>query len=146
MLWFAFDPGARTIVLLVPLFVCIGISMLVGVFFPYVRTDLIDQSIVGDRKWLGIHRMSIMCAAGTIIMAFWNMLEDPIASGTDRTPLWVTLGDCRWHHDLLLRAARSQAPRRRGHHGYVQEDSHRIGAWRDSSVDYEVGPGLQREV
>ena len=94
MLWFAFDPGARTIVLLVPLFVCIGISMLVGVFFPYVRTDLIDQSIVGDRKWLGIHRMSIMCAAGTIIMAFWswNMLEDPIASGTDRTPLWVTLG------------------------------------------------------
>ena len=98
MLWFAFDPGARTIVLLVPLFVCIGISMLVGVFFPYVRTDLIDQSIVGDRKWLGIHRMSIMCAAGTIIMAFWswNMLEDPIASGTDRTPLWVDVGGLSW--------------------------------------------------
>jgi amino acid transporter len=94
MLWFAFDPGTRTIVLLVPLFVGIGLTMLVGTFFPYVRKDLMAQSIVADKKWFGIHRMSILCGAGTIIMAFWSWLmwNDPIASGTDRTPIWVTLG------------------------------------------------------
>jgi amino acid transporter len=94
MLWFAFDPGTRTIVLLVPLFVGIGVTMLVGTFFPYVRKDLIEQSIVADKKWFGIHRMSILCGAGTIIMAFWSWLmwNDSIASGTDRTPIWVTLG------------------------------------------------------
>ncbi len=94
MLWFAFDPGTRTIVLLVPLFVGIGLTMLVGTFFPYVRKDLIEQSIVADKKWFGIHRMSILCGAGTVIMAFWSwlMLSDSVASGTDRTPIWVTLG------------------------------------------------------
>jgi basic amino acid/polyamine antiporter, APA family len=94
MLWFAFDPGTRTIILLVPLFVGIGLSMLVGTFFPYVRKDLMEQSIVADKKWFGIHRMSILCGAGTIIMAFWSWLmwTDHIASGTDRTPIWVTLG------------------------------------------------------
>jgi amino acid transporter len=93
MLWFAFDPGTRTIVLLVPLFVGIGLTMLVGVFFPYVRKDLLEQSIVADKKWFGIHRMSILCGIGTIIMAFWSWLmwNDNIASGTDRTPIWVTL-------------------------------------------------------
>ena len=94
MLWFAFDPGTRTIVLLVPLFVGIGLTMLVGTFFPYVRKDLIEQSVVADKKWFGIHRMSILCGAGTIIMAFWSwmMWNDHIASGTDRTPIWVTIG------------------------------------------------------
>jgi amino acid transporter len=94
MLWFAFDPGTRTIILLVPLFVCIGLTMLVGTFFPYTRKGLMDQSIVADKKWFGIHRMSILCGAGTIIMAFWSWLmwDDSIASGTDRTPIWVTLG------------------------------------------------------
>ncbi len=93
MLWFAFDPGTRTIILLVPLFVGIGLTMLVGTFFPYVRKDLIEQSIVGDKKWFGIHRMSILCGAGTIIMAYWSWLmwNDSVASGTDRTPIWVTL-------------------------------------------------------
>ena len=94
MLWFAFDPGTRTIILLVPLFVAIGLTMLVGTFFPYTRKELIEQSIVADKKWFGIHRMSILCGAGTIIMAFWSWLmwDDSIASGTDRTPIWVTLG------------------------------------------------------
>jgi amino acid transporter len=94
MLWFAFDPGTRTIVLLVPLFVGIGCTMLVGTFFPYVRKDLMEQSIVADKKWFGIHRMSILCGAGTLIMGFWSWLmwQDSIASGTDRTPIWVTLG------------------------------------------------------
>lgn len=94
MLWFAFDPGTRTIILLVPLFVGIGLTMLVGTFFPYTRKELIEQSIVADKKWFGIHRMSILCGAGTIIMAFWSWLmwNDSIASGTDRTPIWVTLG------------------------------------------------------
>ena len=68
--------------------------MLVGTFFPYTRKELIEQSIVADKKWFGIHRMSILCGAGTIIMAFWSWLmwDDSIASGTDRTPIWVTLG------------------------------------------------------
>ncbi|HWF72052.1 MAG TPA: amino acid permease [Solirubrobacteraceae bacterium] len=94
MLWFAFDPSVRTIVLLVPLFIGIGLTMLVGVFFPYVRKDLIDQSIVANAKTFGIHHMSIACAIGTAIMAFWSwlILSDPIASGTNRTPIWVTLG------------------------------------------------------
>ena len=94
MLWFAFDPSIRTIILLVPLFVGIGITMLVGIFFPYARKDLIEQSIVADKKWFGIHRMSILCGAGTIIMGFWSWLmwDDTTASGTDRTPIWVTLG------------------------------------------------------
>ena len=94
MLWFAFDPGTRTIVLLVPLFVGIGITMLVGTFFPYVRKDLIAQSTVADKKWFGIHRMSILCGAGTVIMGFWSwiMWDDTVASGTDRTPIWVTIG------------------------------------------------------
>ncbi len=94
MLWFAFDPGVRTIVLLVPLFVGIGVTMLVGTFFPYTRKDLINQSIVADKKWFGIHRMSIWCGLGTIIMGYWIWLmwTDHIASGTDRTPIWVALG------------------------------------------------------
>ncbi|HEX5145718.1 MAG TPA: hypothetical protein VFV85_01745 [Conexibacter sp.] len=94
MLVFAFAPSFRTVVLLVPLFIGIGITMLVGVFFPYTRRDLIEQSTIADARIFGVHKMTITCALGTAIMAFWTwlMLEDPIASGTDRTPLWVTAG------------------------------------------------------
>ncbi len=94
MLAFAFDPGFRTIILLVPLFVGIGITMLVGTFFPFVRKEFVDQSVVADAKVFGIHKMAISCGIGTIIMGIWTWLmwNDHVASGTDRTPIWVTAG------------------------------------------------------
>ena len=94
MLAFALEPSFRTIILLVPLFVGIGLTMLVGIFFPYVRKDLIRQSTIADAKLFGIHRMSLTCGAGFIIMTVWAYLmwNDATASGTDRTPIWVTIG------------------------------------------------------
>jgi amino acid transporter len=94
MLAFAFRPSFRTIILLVPLFAGIGLTMLVGTFFPFVRKHFIDQSAVADAKIFGIHKMAITCGTGTVIMGVWAyiMWSDNVASGTDRTPIWVTLG------------------------------------------------------
>jgi amino acid transporter len=94
MLAFAFHSSWRTIILLVPLFVGIGLTMLVGTLFPFIRKDFVRQSIVADAKLFGIHKMAITCAIGTIIMGFWAWLmwDDHIASGTDKTPVWVTAG------------------------------------------------------
>jgi amino acid transporter len=94
MLAFAFRLSFRTIILLVPLFVGIGITMLVGTFFPFVRKEFVEQSAVADAKIFGIHKMAIACGLGAIIMAVWAyvMWTDTTASGTDRKPIWVTLG------------------------------------------------------
>lgn len=94
MLAFAFRVSFRTIILLVPLFVGIGVTMLVGTFFPFFRRQFIEQSTVADAKIFGIHKMAITCGLGTVIMAIWAyvMWTDTTASGTDRTPIWVTLG------------------------------------------------------
>ena len=94
MLAFAFHASWRTIILLVPLFVGIGVTMLVGTLFPFLRKDFVQQSTVAEAKLFGIHKMAIFCGIGTLIMGFWAWLmwDDHVASGTDRTPIWVTAG------------------------------------------------------
>jgi amino acid transporter len=94
MLTFAFDPDFRTIILLVPLYFLLGVSMLVGTLFPFIRKDMFEQSIVGQLKFLGVPLMSIVCGAATLILVVWGVMlwNDEIASGTDRTPIWVVLG------------------------------------------------------
>jgi amino acid transporter len=94
MLAFAFHPSFRTIILLVPLFVGIGLTMAVGTFFPYTRKEFMDQSVIADAKIFGIHKMTITCGLATIIMGIWVWLmwNDATAAGTDRNPIWVTAG------------------------------------------------------
>jgi amino acid transporter len=94
MLTFAFDPDFRTIILLVPLYLLLGVSMLVGTLFPFIRKDMFEQSIVGELKFLGVPLMSLVCGAATLILAVWGVMlwSDEVASGTDRTPIWVVLG------------------------------------------------------
>jgi hypothetical protein len=38
--------------------------------------------------------MSLVCGAATLILAVWGVMlfNDEVASGTDRTPIWVVLG------------------------------------------------------
>jgi amino acid transporter len=94
MLTFAFDPDFRTIILLVPLYLLLGVSMLIGTLFPFIRKDMFEQSIVGKVTFMGVPLMSLVCGAATLILAVWGVMlfNDEVASGTDRTPIWVVLG------------------------------------------------------
>ena len=93
ILAFAFFPGLRTIALLIPIYTMIGITMAVGIFFPYVRKSLFEQSVVGRSKLFGIPTMSVACALGTIVMVVWTWLlwVDPVAAGTDRRPIVIVV-------------------------------------------------------
>lgn len=93
MLIYAFHTSFRTIVLAAVLYACIAVTLLVGIFFPYVRPALYRQSTArGDL--FGIPLMSIFCTIGFGILA-WQVLyvwTDPIAAGKNPTAVWVTIG------------------------------------------------------
>lgn len=94
MLVFAFDPDFRTIILLVPLYFLLAVTMAVGAVFPFARRHFFDQSVVRDEKIFGIPAMTIVCGIASILLVGWTVMlwNDPVASGTDRTPIWVAAG------------------------------------------------------
>jgi amino acid transporter len=91
ILAFAFFPSLRTIILLIPIYAMIGITMAVGVVFPFVRRGFFDQSMVGRSRILGLPTMTVACGLGTVVMAVWTWLLwiDPVAAGTDRRPIVI---------------------------------------------------------
>jgi len=91
ILAFAFFPGLRTIILLIPIYAMIGITMAVGIVFPFVRRDFFDQSMVGRSRFLGLPTMTVACGLATVVMAVWTWLLwiDPVAAGTDRRPIVI---------------------------------------------------------
>ena len=90
---FAFNPNLRTIVLLIPQYILIGVTLAVGIFFPFARPELYRQSIIADEKTLGIPRMTLACGLATAVIVVWTWLlwVDPVAAGTSRRPLWTAI-------------------------------------------------------
>jgi amino acid transporter len=84
----------RTIATLVPVYVLLALTLAVGAAFPYTRRSLYDQSPIARVRIGGLPAMSVVCAAGAIVVLFgaWLLWNDPNASGTDRTPIWIFLG------------------------------------------------------
>jgi amino acid transporter len=90
MLLFAFIPSFRTIVLLIPLYFGLAVTMAVGTFFPFVRKEFFDQSMA-TAKVAGIPVMSIVCGISTVLLLIYSFVlwNDPVAAGTDQRPLIV---------------------------------------------------------
>jgi amino acid transporter len=88
---FAFIPSLRTIVLLAPIYVLIAVTMVIGVVFPFVRPQFFRQSAVARARIGPIPLMSVACLLAAIVLGLWTwlLLSDPIASGTDRSQIWI---------------------------------------------------------
>ena len=94
MLLFAIFPSFRTIVLLVPLYFGLALTMAVGTFFPFVRKSFYDQSIIAGEKVAGIPLMTVTCAVSTVLLLIYATVlwRDPVAAGTDNRPILVSAG------------------------------------------------------
>jgi drug/metabolite transporter (DMT)-like permease len=77
----------------VPVYVLLALTLAVGAAFPYTRRKLFEQSPIARARIGGLPAMTVICGSAAVVVLFgayllWN---DPNASGTDRTPVWIFL-------------------------------------------------------
>ncbi|MEA2285588.1 MAG: hypothetical protein QOJ21_1631 [Solirubrobacteraceae bacterium] len=89
----AYRTNMRTIATLVPVYVLLALTLAVGAAFPYARRSLFEQSPIARARIAGLPAMTVVCGTAAVVVLFgaWLLWNDPNASGTDRTPVWIFL-------------------------------------------------------
>jgi amino acid transporter len=87
----AYVTSLRTVATLVPVYLLLALTLAVGAAFPFARRSMFAQSPIAHARMLGLPAMTVVCGVGVIVVIAGAVLlwTDPIASGTDRTPIWV---------------------------------------------------------
>jgi amino acid transporter len=83
-----------TLVLILGILLCWGLSMLAGVLFPYTRKEMFERSPMARYRIGPIPAMSLANLAGLAFMVWWFVLlwNDPIAAGHSARSIWSNVG------------------------------------------------------
>jgi amino acid transporter len=82
-----------SLVFIMGIYLTYGVSMVMGIIFPYIRPQMFNNSVAARYKVGSVPVMSIVSAIGAafFVWALWLLWNDPIAAGHDPKVL-ATLG------------------------------------------------------